>query len=297
MKKWIFILVLVLILVIPGLIRFRRAAGKIEEEDSGVPVVVTTAKVSDAVKIMSFSSRVQGIEQAQIFPDIPGRFLRYTVSDGQWVKKDQVIAYLEQDIPGVVREPITVKSTISGMVSLRSVDKGQLIRQQDPMFPDPPLAEVARIDRIKVEFDVPEKFYIKDGLPIKVEIPSLSESFEGKVEKASVFYNSSSRTQHVVGVLSNSKEEILPGMFAKVWVEVARKNNAISLPIDAVIGLVDKYVFKVRKGRALLSSVKTGFTNGDNIVIKNGVSIGDTIIVVGQYIVKDSAKIDIKEIR
>ena len=177
MKKWIFILAFILILVIPGLIRARRAAGKVEEEDSGVPVVVTTAKVGDAVKIMSFSSQVQGIEQAQIFPDIPGRFLRFTVEDGQWVKKDQVIAYVEQDIPGVVREPIAVKSTISGLVSLRSVDKGQLIRQQDPMFPDPPLAEVARIDRIKVEFDVPEKFYIKEGLPIKVEIPSLSKTF------------------------------------------------------------------------------------------------------------------------
>jgi len=298
MKKWIFIaIVVIVILVIPGLIRFSRSQEQTEKEDGGVPVVVTTAKVKDAVKTMSFSSQVQGIEQAQIYPDIPGRFLKYTVEDGRWVKKDQIIAYLEQDIPGVVREPIAVKSTISGIISLRSVDKGQLIRQQDPMFPDPPLAEVARIDRIKVEFDVPEKFYIKEGLSIKVEIPSLSKVFEGKVEKASVFYNSTTRTQNVVGVVSNSKKEILPGMFARVSVEVARENNAVSLPIDAVIGLVDKYVFKAQKGKALLSSVETGFTNGDNIVIKNGVSIGDTIIVVGQYIVKDSAKIDIKEIR
>jgi len=297
MKKWIFILILVLILAVPGLIRLKRASEKNVEKDEGVPVVVTTAKVSDVVKIMSFSSQVQGIEQAQIFPDIPGKFLKFTVKDGQWVKKDQIIAYVEQDIPGVVRQPIAIKSTISGIVSLRSVDKGQLIRQQDPMFPDPPLAEVARVDRIKVEFDVPEKFYIKKGVPIKVEIPSLSKTFEGKIEKASVFYNSSTRTQDVVGVIQNSKNEIRPGMFAKVYVEVARENNAISLPIDAVIGLVDKYVFKAREGKAILSSVEAGFTNGNNIVIKNGVSIGDTVIIVGQYIVKDSAKIDIKEIQ
>lgn len=297
MKKWIFIVVVLLIFVVPGIIRYSKAARKVEEEVKGVPVVVTTAKISDAVKIMSFSSQVQGIEQAQIFPDIPGRFLRFTVEDGQWVKKDQIIAYVEQDIPGVVREPIAVKSTISGIVSLRSVDKGQLIRQQDPMFPEPPLAEVARIDRIKVEFDVPEKFHIKEGVAMKVEIPSLSKTFEGIIEKASVFYNPNSRTQNVVGVVPNPNKEILPGMFAKVWVEVARENNAISLPIDAVIGLVEKYVFKAQKGRAILSSVKTGITNGDNIVIKGGVSPGDTIIIVGQYIVKDSAKIDIKEIK
>jgi multidrug efflux pump subunit AcrA (membrane-fusion protein) len=297
MKKWIFIVVLALILVIPGLIRFSKTSEKTEVENTGVPVVVTTAKIGDAVKIMSFSSQVEGIEQAQIFPDIPGRFLRYTVEDGQWVKKDQIIAYVEQDIPGVVREPIAVKSTISGMVSLRSVDKGQLIRQQDPMFPDPPLAEVARIDKIKLEFDVPEKFRIKEGLTMKVEIPSLSKTFEGKVEKASVFYNSSSRTQHVVGVVSNAKKEILPGMFAKVWVEVVRENDAISLPIDAVIGFVDKYVFKAKNGKAILSPVVTSITTGDNIVIKEGVSAGDTVIIVGQNIVKDSVKVDIKEIK
>lgn len=297
MKKWIFIVVLALILIIPGLIRFNKASQKKEGENAGVPVVVTTAEVGDAVKIMSFSSQVEGIEQAQIFPDIPGRFLKFTVEDGQWVKKDQIIAYVEQDIPGVVREPIAVKSTISGVISLRSVDKGQLIRQQDPMFPDPPLAEVARIDKIKLEFDVPEKFRIKEGLTMKIEIPSLSKTFDGKVEKASVFYNSSSRTQHVVGVVSNAKNEILPGMFAKVWVEVARENNAISLPIDAVIGFVDKYVFKAKKGKAILSPVLTGITTGDNIVIKEGVSAGDTVIIVGQNIVKDSAKVDIKEIK
>jgi multidrug efflux pump subunit AcrA (membrane-fusion protein) len=297
MKKWFFILVLVLVLVIPGLIRFNKASEEVVEKDEGVPVVVTSAEVKDAIKIMSFSSQVEGIEQAQIYPDIPGRFLRYTVDDGRWVKKDQIIAYLEQDIPGVVREPITVKSTISGIISLRSVDKGQLIRQQDPMFPDPPLAEVARIDKIKLEFNVPEKFFIKEGLPMKVEITSLSKTFEGKIEKASVFYNSTSRTQNVVGVVSNPEKEILPGMFAKVWVQVDREDNAISLPIDAVIGLVDKYVFKVRKSKALLSPVKVGFTNGNSLVIKEGVSAGDTVIIVGQNIVKDSVKVDIKEIR
>ena len=293
----IFVVVVIGVLAVPWFIRKYRGSGKVEKEDTGVPVIVTTAEVKDAVKTMSFSSQVEGIEQAQIFPDIPGRFLKYAVENGQWVRKDQIVAYLEQDVPGVVREPIAVKSTIPGIISLRAVDKGQLIRQQDPMFPDPPLAEVARIDKIKVEFNVPEKFYIKQGLPMKVEVPSLSKTFEGKVEKASVFYNSTTRTQNVVGVVPNPQKEILPGMFAKVWVEVARENDAISLPIDAVIGLVDKYVFKAEKGRALLSPVSVGFTNGNSLIIKEGISAGDTVIIVGQNIVKDSAKIDIKEIR
>ena len=298
MKKWIIVVIVVIaLLVIPGLIRILRSQEQTKKEDVGVPVVITTAKVKDAVKTMSFSSQVEGIEQAQIYPDIPGRFLRYTVDDGQWVNKDQIIAYLEQDIPGVVREPIAVKSTVPGVISLRSVNKGELIRENNPMYGSLPLAEVARMDKIKVEFNVPEKFFVKEGLSLEVEIPSLSKTFEGKVAKASVFYNSITRTQNVVGVVPNPQKEILPGMFAKVWVEVARENNAISLPIDAVIGLVDKYVFKAKGGRAFAEPVTVGFTNGSSLIIKEGVSPGDTVIVVGQNIVKDSAKINIKEIR
>ncbi|MEO0293234.1 MAG: efflux RND transporter periplasmic adaptor subunit [candidate division WOR-3 bacterium] len=297
MKKWIFIILFSLLLIVPGLIRLRRRIHKTEEITKGVPVVVTVVKPKEVVKIMSFSSQAEGIEQARIYPDIPGKFLRFTVKDGDWVNKDQIIGFVEQDIPGVERKPIAVRSTISGIISLRVVNKGELIRQEDPMFPEPPLAEVARIDKIKVEFNVPEKFYIKNDLPIKVEIPSLSKIFEGKIVKASVFYNLKTRTQKVVGIIHNPKKEILPGMFAKVWVEVARENNAISLPIDAVLGLEEKFVFKAEKGKAILTPVETGFTTDSEIVIKKGISPGDTIIIVGQDIVKDSVIIDIKEIR
>ncbi|MEJ2307467.1 MAG: hypothetical protein P8Y30_08020, partial [candidate division WOR-3 bacterium] len=76
MKKWIIIAIVVIaLLVIPGLIRFSQSQEQTEKEDGGVPVVVTTATVKDAIKTMSFSSQVEGIEQAQIYPDIPGRFL------------------------------------------------------------------------------------------------------------------------------------------------------------------------------------------------------------------------------
>ncbi len=295
MKKWFFIIFLILLIGIPTLVRISRATEKEELEDKGVPVAITTATATDVVKIMSFSSRVEGIEQAPIYPDLPGDFLRFLVQDGQYIRKDQSIAYIEQDIPGVEREPISVKSPLSGVISINPVDRGQLVRPQDPMVHSDPLGYVARIEKIKIKFKVPEKYHLKKGLPVRAEIPSLSKTFDGIIEEATSFYDPQTRTQSVVGIVDNPEREILPGMFAKVWVEVARESKAVAVPIDAVVGIVDKYIFKVNKGKAIQVSVETGLANDINIAIKSGVENGDTIIVEGQLIVKDSSEVEIKE--
>jgi len=297
MKKWFFIIFIILLIGIPSLLRISRATKKQEVEDIGVPVAVTTATTTDVVKIMSFSSRVQGIEQAPVYPDLPGDFLKFLVQDGQYVRKDQSIAYIEQDIPGVEREPISVKSPIYGIISLNPVDRGQLVRPQDPMVHTDPLAHVARIEKIKIKFTVPEKYHLKKGLAVKVEIPSLSKTFDGVIEEAASFYDPQTRTQSIVGIVDNSNREILPVMFAKVWVEVARESKVVAVPIDAVIGIVDKFIFKVNNGKAIQVSVETGLANDINIVIESGVENGDTVIVEGQLIVKDSSKVEIKEIK
>lgn len=298
MKKWIFIILIILLIGIPLTIHLsRRTEGKETVREEGVPVTVTVAGIDDIAKKMSFSSQVEGIEQTPVYPDLPGDFMKFLVEDGQYVRKGQPLAYIEQDIPGVQREPIMVKSPISGIISLNSFDKGQLVRPQDPMTGSEPLGHVARVDRLKVKFSVPEKYRLKKGLPIEVEIPSLSGRFSGEITKASSFYDPSTRSQSVIGIFPNLERRIIPGMFARVWVEVERKENIIAIPVDAVIGLIDKHVFKVKNGRAIQKPVKVGISNESRISIEEGVEEGDTVIVEGQLIVNDGSRVEIKEIK
>jgi len=291
MKKWFFILFLILLIGIPTFIRVSRGRKKEEKKDVSVPVIVTLPKEKDVIQVMSFSSKIKGIDQTSIFPDLPGRFVRFTVEDGQWVREDEIIAYIELDVPGVERKPISVKSPISGIVSLSPLDRGVPISQEVS------IAQVARVDRVKVEFDVPEKFHLKKGTPIEVDIPSLNRKFKGEIIKASAFYNPKSRTQRVQGIIQNPDNEIIPGMFARVWVEVARESKVVTISPDAIIGTAGKYVYIARGGLSIEAPVVTGLEIDSLVSIREGVALTDTIIIVGQYIVKDSARIDIKEIR
>lgn len=291
MKKWSLILFVILLLGIPTAIRVNRSKKEVRKEESAVPVVVTIPKMGNVIKVMSFSSKIKGIDQAAIYPDLMGRFLRFTVEDGQRVREGEIIAYIELEIPGVERKPISVESPISGVISLSPLDRGEPITQQVP------IAQVARVDRVKVEFDVPEKFHLKKGTPIKVDILSLNKKFKGEIIKASAFYNPKSRTQRVQGIIQNPDNEIIPGMFARVWVEVARESNVVTISPDAIIGTAGKYVYIARGGLSVEAPVVTGLEIDSLVSIREGVALTDTIIIVGQYIVKDSARIDIKEVR
>ncbi|MCK4572390.1 efflux RND transporter periplasmic adaptor subunit [candidate division WOR-3 bacterium] len=291
MKKWFFIIFLILLIGIPTFIRVSRGREKEEKKDVSVPVIVTLPKEKDVIQVMSFSSKVKGIDQTSIFPDLPGRFVRFTVEDGQWVREDEIIAYIELDVPGVERKPISVKSPISGIVSLSPLDRGVPVSQEVS------IAQVARIDSVKVEFDIPEKYRLEKGVPIEVEIPSLGKRFKGEIIKASAFYHPESRTQRVHGIIQNPEKEIIPGMFARVWVEVAKESNAITIHPDAVIGTIEKYVFIVKNNIAVQTPVEIGLMNDSLVAIREGISREDTVLVVGQYVVKEGAKLDIKEIR
>jgi len=291
MKKWFFIIFLILLIGIPSYVRINRKRHKVEKKVEAVPVVVTIVEEGNIIRIMSFSSKIKGIDQATIYPDLMGRFLRFTVEDGQRVREGEIIAYIELEIPGVERKPISVESPISGVISLSPLDRGEPITQQVP------IAQVARVDRVKVEFDVPEKFHLKKGTPIEVDIPSLNKKFKGEIIKASAFYNSKSRTQRVQGIIQNPDNEIIPGMFARVWVEVAKESNSITLPLNALVGTVFKYVFRVKNGKAVLTPVEAGLSNESHVAIRKGISKGDTVLIVGQYIVKDGVRVGIKEIR
>lgn len=291
MKKWIFIIFLILLIGIPSLIRINKRIEKEDKKEDTIPVTVTLPQKGNVIQIMSFSSRIEGVDQTFVYSDIPGRFLRFTVEDGERVRDDQTIAYIELETPGVERKPISVKSPITGVISLSPLGRGQPVLQRIP------IAQVAKISRVKVEFDVPERFHLKKGDRIEVEIPSLNKRFKGKIKKASAFYNSQSRTQRIQGIIPNSDQEIIPGMFARVWVIVAEEVNVITLPPEAVIGAIDRFVFKVENGRAVLVPVEIGISSDSLVAIRKGLTEEDTVLIEGQYIVKDQSMIDIKEIQ
>lgn len=81
----------------------------------------------------------------------------------------------------------------------------------------------------------------------------------------------------------NAKQELLPGMFARIRFPEASADNSIRVPQRAVqAGPQGQFVMVVdAEGKASPRPVKTGGMTGSDFVIADGLKIGDQVIVNG----------------
>jgi membrane fusion protein (multidrug efflux system) len=81
----------------------------------------------------------------------------------------------------------------------------------------------------------------------------------------------------------NAKQELLPGMFARIRFPEASADNSIKVPQRAVqAGPRGQFVMVVdAEGKAAPRPIKTGGMAGGDFVIADGLKIGDQVIVNG----------------
>ena len=83
-------------------------------------------------------------------------------------------------------------------------------------------------------------------------------------------------------------------MYASVRLEVERKADALLVPASAVV--VEKAgtsVFVLAEGKAHKTSVHTGFADGVNVEILNGMQADATVIVVGKQALTDGQPVTV----
>jgi membrane fusion protein (multidrug efflux system) len=83
-------------------------------------------------------------------------------------------------------------------------------------------------------------------------------------------------------------------MVATVSVEVQRKENVITVPPDALIQrAAGWFVYLVHMGKAKFTPVEIGVSNGRSVEVRKNISVGDTLVVRGQFKLSDEAKVKI----
>jgi multidrug efflux pump subunit AcrA (membrane-fusion protein) len=128
---------------------------------------------------------------------------------------------------------------------------------------------------------------ITTGKDCKIEFISYSgEIFKGNVSAIGDVVNTESRTFTVRISLKNPQGRFKPGMFAKVSFDVAEA-NILSVPQNSLITAEGKtYLFKKKGNSFFRSEVLTGKQLGDNILILEGLSEKDTVVVKGTMLLK-----------
>jgi membrane fusion protein (multidrug efflux system) len=295
-RKVIGIVVIVLIIGIGYRVMTRKVGvgGKIRDVgESLVPVAIQEVKSGDLELILSFVGDIKGEDQVTVYSEATGRLSRYLVEEGSWVKKDRVIALVDRAVTGMEFEEARVKSPLSGTVGRLYLDKGSTIGLETPV------ALIARMDRVKVEFSIPEKDMVKvsKGQQARVRVDAYPDrTFSGKLTRLSPVVDPITRSAYAEITLLNPHHSLKPGMFAEIDIVVVSSKGAVVVPKDAILeepNSGSSFVFVVAGGSAVKKVVVTGISQQGLVEVKSGLTFGEKIIVTGQHYVKDGDRVEV----
>jgi RND family efflux transporter MFP subunit len=187
-----------------------------------------------------------------------------------------------------------VLAPISGRVSRAEITAGNLVTSGQTL-----LTTVVSIDPIYVEFEGDERVYLKyaararkDGStntrgaegPLWVGLADETDTpHEGKLVFVDNALDPQTGTIRVRGQLDNSERRFTPGMFARVKLTGSDEYNALLIN-DSAIGTDQnvRYVFAVgADNKVQYRAVTLGPVVDGMRVVRNGLSVGETIVVNG----------------
>ena len=195
------------------------------------------------------------------------------------------------DLARVQLDKARIVAPFSGIVGLRHVSAGEYITSGQA------LVNLEAIDPVKADFRVPERFLpaIRVGQSIRIKVDAYPEDvFEGKVYAIDPRLDVAGRSLLVRALVPNKDQRLRPGLFARVTVLLHLKEDALSVPEQAIVPQGDaQYVFKIVNGKVMLTKVVTGTRREGRVEIVDGLSVGDEVVTAGQLKIRDGSTVSI----
>lgn len=189
----------------------------------------------------------------------------------------------------------------SGIVTARFVDPGAFIAAATTGATPQSAAVVTLMDysRVRIQLFVPESEtpFIKNGLPAKVTVEELpGRVFSGSVTRFAHALDPATKTMLTELEMANPTGELRPGAYATVQLEVEHKQNALLIPVQAL--LTEKAgtsVFTILDAKAKKTPVQVGFNDGTNVEIANGIGEDQPVILLGKPPLNDGQPVNLTE--
>ncbi|MEP6597162.1 MAG: efflux RND transporter periplasmic adaptor subunit [Ginsengibacter sp.] len=187
-----------------------------------------------------------------------------------------------------------IRAPFNGKVGFKNISTGAYVT------PATVVSTIRQIDRLKLEFSVPEKYTptIKLGNLISFNTEASEKKYTAKIVATESGITLENRSLKVRAIVENTDNNITAGSFAKVNFDMGDNNNSIMVPTQAIIPQArDKKVIVYRNGIASFNTVVTGIRDSAKVEILSGLSIGDTIITTGLLSIKPGNKIKLSSLK
>jgi multidrug efflux pump subunit AcrA (membrane-fusion protein) len=185
-----------------------------------------------------------------------------------------------------------VRAEIDGVISACNVTTGSTVSVQSQAM------TIVNTDKLKFSFNISDDYINKISVGSKayIAISAASETpYEGTITYISPAANSATMLYPVEIHIDNKDDIIKPGMFASIKLVADKRENIVSVPLNAVLEKSnEKFVYIVDKNNiAHKRIVETGIKNDESIEITSGVKNGEKVVVKGQGFLSDGSNVNV----
>ena len=190
-----------------------------------------------------------------------------------------------------------VYAPASGVVETVFLQTGELAS------PGMPIIQILNPRKLKAVADVPENYLraVKEGETVTVEFPALDQEQQARITLIGRTIDPANRTFKVEAALSKTSSLVKPNLLAVMYIKDEQIDDVVTVPLEMVqqeVGGKD-YVYVIGEGEdgplARKVYVKTGESYEGNIVIKEGLEGGETLIMEGARGLAENEPVKVKQ--
>src|SRR5512143_3299277 len=292
-------------------------------EQGAPPVPVQVAPVTQIAAPLTIAANgvVEPLQTVAIEAQVGGALETVTFNEGQdvqaekdYVTKSQAdqaqtaaaatLASVQADKAAVDNARLnlnytTIRAPISGRTGRLLVRRGNIVKQNSE-----PLVVINQLRPILVRFPVPQHDFsalqrrnARGPVPVRVMMAD-----SGRVGEAGTLAFLDNAVDSLTGTVTakarfeNRANELWPGEYVRVSVELDVEPNAIAVPTRAVLaGQQGSYVFVVGSDKlAKVRQISVGRAVGELTTIDKGLTPGEQVVVDGQSRLTPDAHVDVK---
>jgi multidrug efflux pump subunit AcrA (membrane-fusion protein) len=282
--------------------------GKKDDAAKSPDIPVFAVNTSTAVQgqiwdYLALSGDIVAGTTVDVYSDVAGKVSRLYVDIGSQIARDAPVAAVDPSKPGMTYVPGIAKAPITGTVVSLPAQVGMTVTQTVPLAR---IAGSVKGNALEIKLYVAERFISKIDmtLPCVITLDAYpGETFRGSVTEISPVVDPVSRTMELRVNVDNPGLRLKPGMFAKVRIITERKEGIVKIPAVAMVERFgENYVFTTETDPAdpafriaRRKAVTPGILIDGVLEIQNGLSPGEEIIVRGQTLLEDGARINVIE--
>ena len=199
------------------------------------------------------------------------------------------LARIELDEARIHLDKCQLASPVSGILVDRQAELGAYAAPGQTVF------HLAAIDRVKVQFDVPERdvFAVQPGLEVPFTIDSApGRAFSARVSFVAPAADKRSNTFRAEMLIDNADHFLKPGIIVNVAVTRRIMRDALTVPLEALIPSKGQYlVYVVENGHAVRRLVNLATIVDSLAALRDGLKAGDRVVVDGQRRLSDGSPV------